>query len=219
MHAVPLSCSVAPPGPRGAPERLRPPHVDPGRGGGPGTGKTARTAGWNEPGARVVRGRGGGHADRPRPRPPHRRQRHRFSRSRCHSTYGEERFPVTEKPAVRLRIRDEPAVSWELALSEGEDARLLLDGHAYGFGTDSATGSVADAAAWETLSGKVRRHHEEQDDDACVSLGDGHIRAVDETTGSDLVTFCTGGDGTWPVWLGRSAAGDVVSVLVITSYL
>ncbi|CAL9610634.1 hypothetical protein SUDANB176_05622 [Streptomyces sp. enrichment culture] len=133
--------------------------------------------------------------------------------------YGGERFPVTEEPVVRLLVRDEPAVAWELALSGDEDPRLLLDGHAYGFGTDGAAGGFADAAAWKTLSGKVRRYYEEQDDGACESLGDGRIRAVDEATGSDLVSFCTGGDGTWPVWLGRSAAGELVSVVVITSYL
>ncbi|MEU1616859.1 DUF4241 domain-containing protein [Streptomyces sp. NPDC005722] len=133
--------------------------------------------------------------------------------------YGGERFPVTEEPAVRLVIREEPAVSWELALGEGEDPRLLLDGHAYGFGTDTATGGFADAGAWETLSGKVRRHYEEQDDVSCESIDEGHLRAVDETTGSDLVAFCTGGDGTWPVWLGRDAAGALVSVTVITAYL
>ncbi|SNS15107.1 DUF4241 domain-containing protein [Actinacidiphila glaucinigra] len=133
--------------------------------------------------------------------------------------YEGERFPVTDEPAVRLLIRDEPAVAWELALSEGDDPRLLLDGHAYGFGTDGASGSFADAAAWETLSEKVRRCFEEQDDDVCESVADGHIRAVDEATGGELVTFCTGGDGTWPVWLGRSAAGALVSVVVITAYL
>ncbi|WP_244302678.1 DUF4241 domain-containing protein [Streptomyces viridosporus] len=134
--------------------------------------------------------------------------------------YGGERFPVTEEPAVRLLIRDEPAVAWELALSEGEDPRLLLDGHAYGFGTDGAAGSFADAAAWDVLSDRVRHFSAEDDDDGgCESLGDGHVRAVDEATGSDLVSFCTGGDGTWPVWLGRSAAGELVSVVVITSYL
>ncbi|MFE4049469.1 DUF4241 domain-containing protein [Streptomyces sp. YIM B13518] len=106
-----------------------------------------------------------------------------------------------------------------MALSGGEDPRLLLDGHAYGFGTDGAAGAVADAAAWEALPGKVRRYDEERDDDACAFLGDGHLHTVDEATGSDLVSFHTGGDGTWPVRLGRSAAGDVVSVLVVTSYL
>ncbi|MFE0626404.1 DUF4241 domain-containing protein [Streptomyces sp. NPDC058864] len=133
--------------------------------------------------------------------------------------YEGERFPVTEEPAVRLRIRDEPAVAWELALSEGEDPRLLLDGHAYGFGTDTAAGGFADAAAWETLSAKVRRYYEEQGDVSCEPIGEGYLRAVDEATGSDLVSFCTGGDGTWPVWLGRDAAGALVSVVVVTSYV
>ncbi|WAZ19140.1 DUF4241 domain-containing protein [Streptomyces cinnabarinus] len=133
--------------------------------------------------------------------------------------YGGDRFPVTEEPAVRLRIRDEPAAAWELALSEGEDPRLLLDGHAYGFSTDGAAGSFADAAAWETLSAKVGRYYKEQDTDACESIGEGHLRATDEATGADLVSFYTGGDGTWPVWLGRSGSGELVSVVVITSYL
>ncbi|MEV0173233.1 DUF4241 domain-containing protein [Streptomyces sp. NPDC050803] len=133
--------------------------------------------------------------------------------------YGGKRFPVTEEPAVRLLIRNEPAVAWELALSEGEDPRLLLDGHAYGFGTDGAAGGFADAAAWETLSGKVRRYYEAQDRGACESIGDGYLRTVDEETGGHLVSFYTGGDGTWPVWLGRSATGELVSVVVITSYL
>ncbi|MFF2368873.1 hypothetical protein ACFVU0_40050 [Streptomyces sp. NPDC058122] len=37
--------------------------------------------------------------------------------------------------------------------------------------------------------------------------------------GGGLVLFCAGGDGTWPVWFGRSAAGEVVSVVVVRSYL
>ena len=43
--------------------------------------------------------------------------------------YGGERFPVTEEPVVRLLIADEPPVTWEMGLSEGDDPRLLLDGH------------------------------------------------------------------------------------------
>ncbi|MEU7417581.1 DUF4241 domain-containing protein [Streptomyces antibioticus] len=133
--------------------------------------------------------------------------------------YEGQRFPVTEKPSVRLLIRNEPAATWELALSEDEDPRLVLDGHAYGFDTDTASGGFADAAAWETLSEKVRRYYDQEDDDACESISDGYVRAVDEKTGSSLVSFYTGGDGTWPVWLGRSATGDLVSVVVITSHL
>ncbi|MFJ7961979.1 hypothetical protein [Streptomyces sp. NPDC096324] len=37
--------------------------------------------------------------------------------------------------------------------------------------------------------------------------------------GGGLVLFCTGGDGTWSVLFGRSAAGELVSVVVVRSYL
>ncbi|MFD4956567.1 DUF4241 domain-containing protein [Streptomyces sp. NPDC058451] len=109
--------------------------------------------------------------------------------------YGRDRFPLTEEPAVRLLIRDEPAVAWELALSEGEDSRLLLDGHAYGFSTDGAAGGFADAATWEMLSEKVGRYYEEQNDGACESISDGHIRAVAEAIESNLVSFHTRAKG------------------------
>ncbi|GGL86801.1 hypothetical protein GCM10010129_33250 [Streptomyces fumigatiscleroticus] len=128
-----------------------------------------------------------------------------------------ERFPVTEEPVVRLLIRDEPALTWTMALSERDDPRLLLDGHAYGFATDGAAGGFADASAWDTLSAKVRRYHEEDDDTAAEPISDGCLRVTDEETGSDLVSFCTEGDGTWPVWLGRSATGEPVAVAVVTS--
>ncbi|WP_107459278.1 DUF4241 domain-containing protein [Streptomyces colonosanans] len=130
-----------------------------------------------------------------------------------------ERFPVTEEPVVRLLIADEPAVTWEMGLSEGDDPRLLLDGHAYGFGTDVAAGGFADASGWRTLSAKIRRYYEESDESHAESVTDGCICVTDEETGGDLVTFSTEGDGTWPVWLGRSATGELVSVSVITSWV
>ncbi|MFD9459475.1 DUF4241 domain-containing protein [Streptomyces sp. NPDC060027] len=132
--------------------------------------------------------------------------------------YG-ERFPVTEEPLVRLLIAADPAVTWEMGLGEGEDPRLLLDGHAYGFGTDAATGGFADASGWKVLSGKIRRYYDEGDESAAEFVTDGCLRATDEETGGDLVSFCTGGDGTWPVWLGRSATGELVAVAVITSFV
>ncbi|MFE4962613.1 DUF4241 domain-containing protein [Streptomyces sp. NPDC056660] len=132
--------------------------------------------------------------------------------------YGEP-FPVTEEPLIRLLISDEPAVTWELGLGEGEDPRLLLDGHAYGFGTDAAQGSFADASGWDTLSATFRRHFDGDGDDGVEEVRSGTLRVADEKTGGDLVSFCTGGDGTWSVWLGRAASGDVVSAVVVTGRL
>ncbi|MET9730485.1 DUF4241 domain-containing protein [Streptomyces sp. NPDC006458] len=129
-----------------------------------------------------------------------------------------EHVAVEEPVAVRLLLSDEPVASWELALGADDDVRLLRDGSVYGFDTDGAAGSFADASGWEVLAGKARSHHEDGGDAAEV-IADGHIRATDEATDSDLVTFYTGGDGTHPVWLGRSQSGAPVGVAVVTDYL
>lgn len=133
--------------------------------------------------------------------------------------YHGEPFAVSEEPLIRLLISDEPAVTWELGLGEGEDPRLLLDGHAYGFGTDAAQGSFADASGWDTLAGTFRRYFDGDGDGGVEEVRTGTLRVADEKTGGDLVTFCTGGDGTWSVWLGRAASGDVVSIVVPTGWL
>ncbi|MCT9004710.1 hypothetical protein [Streptomyces rhizosphaerihabitans] len=72
---------------------------------------------------------------------------------------------------------------------------------------------------WKVLSGKIRRHYEEGDESATEFVTDGCLRATDVETGGDPVSFCTEGEGTWPVWLGRSVTGELVVVTVITSWL
>lgn len=129
-----------------------------------------------------------------------------------------EPVAAVEEPVVRLVVRDEPAVTWEMGLGADDDPRLLLDGQAYGFGTDGAAGCFADAAAWRVLSGKFQSYCKGRQVAGCEHLSDGCVRVTDETSGSDLVSFCTEGDGTWPVWLGRSADGEVAVVAVITSW-
>ncbi|MEU9150600.1 hypothetical protein AB0D59_08655 [Streptomyces sp. NPDC048417] len=56
-------------------------------------------------------------------------------------------------------------------------------------------------------------------DDGVEEVRTGTVRVADEKTGGDLVTFYTEGDGTWSVWLGRAASGDVVCVVVVTGRL
>jgi hypothetical protein len=135
------------------------------------------------------------------------------------SQYEDERFPVEEEVAVRLLLGEEPVVSWELALTEEDDLRLLREDEIFGFDTDRAAGSFADASGWKVLADRYQRYLVEQEDDAGETISDGYMRTTDEATDSDLVSFYTGGDGTYPVWLGRASTGKPVCVVVLISYL
>lgn len=133
--------------------------------------------------------------------------------------YEDQRFPVEEEVAIRLLIDGEPPVSWELALADGDDARLLREGEFFGFDTDSAAGCFADASEWDLLAGKYRRFLVDGHDDEGESIGEAYIRTSHEASGTDLVSFYTSGDGTFPVWLGRSGSGELVSVVVVRDFL
>ncbi|MEU3726434.1 DUF4241 domain-containing protein [Streptomyces sp. NPDC031705] len=121
--------------------------------------------------------------------------------------------------AVRLRIGDAPVAAWEMALGPGDDTLRLRAGEAFGFGTDAATGAFGDAGAWDELRDLLERarwrgspeHGRLSDSVAGMHLDGGSL-------GADLAVFCTGGDGVYPVWVGRSAAGEVVRVAVQTAF-
>ncbi|MFI6021115.1 DUF4241 domain-containing protein [Streptomyces sp. NPDC051287] len=135
------------------------------------------------------------------------------------SEYEDVRTAVKEEVAVRLLLAEEPAASWEPALAEGDDVRLLRENEIYGFDTDGAAGAFADASGWEGLADRYRRYLVEQEDDAGETVSDGYVRTTDQATGGDLVSFCTDGDGTHPVWLGRASTGKPVSVVVVVGRL
>ncbi|GGY06666.1 DUF4241 domain-containing protein [Streptomyces hiroshimensis] len=121
--------------------------------------------------------------------------------------------------AVRLRVSDEPAVRWEMGLGAGEDVRLLRDGHAYGFSTDTATGGFADAVAWPVLAGLFRQALQTNATGPAEQLSDGFLRTTDESLNADLMAFPTGGDGTYAVWVGRGRSGEVTAIVVQAGYL
>ncbi|MET9037732.1 DUF4241 domain-containing protein [Streptomyces mirabilis] len=135
------------------------------------------------------------------------------------SQYEDTRTPVKEEVAVRLLLGEEPVASWELAPAEEDDVRLLREDEIFGFDTDGASGAFADASGWEVLADRYQRYLVEQEDDAGETISDGYMRTTDEATDSDLVSFYTGGDGTYPVWLGRASTGKPVCVVVLISYL
>jgi hypothetical protein len=108
--------------------------------------------------------------------------------------------------AAKLVIRDEPAETcstetWEMALTPGQDPRLLGNGQFYGFGVDSGTGCFCDDSASADFA-KLIRH------DILAGAITGSI--TDPRSGTNLIGYESGwGDGSYPTWIGRAADGSV----------
>jgi hypothetical protein len=118
--------------------------------------------------------------------------------------------PVRRGAAAKLTIRDEPPVTWELALRPGEDPATLQSGEFFGFSVDSDKGCFLDASAVPAMSrftvtdspGDFKLFRELRED-AVTNV------VVDRELGLNAVLFACGmGDGIYPVWVGRTAAGD-----------
>ncbi|MFJ3980026.1 DUF4241 domain-containing protein [Streptomyces sp. NPDC090021] len=136
-----------------------------------------------------------------------------------HCEWRNAEVTTTARTAVRFLVSETPAAAWEMALGADDDPRLFVEEQIAGFDTDGATGCFADAGAWESLVALYERGliQGEPDLDGYEDLDDGSLfmqRTWDETSGGDLMAFATTGDGTYPVWVGRSAAGEVVAVVV-----
>ena len=123
---------------------------------------------------------------------------------------GRRRFD--EVAAARLVIRDAPAVSWRLALREGEDEAQLADdsdGSYYGYPVDGGNGSFGSPEVFDAIA------RNEATDDLAYIAGD--LERVDEVgvyadkvTGTNLVMFRSGGgDGCYATWVGYTADGTV----------
>ena len=103
--------------------------------------------------------------------------------------------------AVKVWVSDGPVDRWEMALRAGDDPRTLADGSFFGFGVDAGTGCFFDAAAASALARQTTE----------FTLGDEQSRElIDDAAGANLIAYRSGGgDGYYPVWIGRTAVGDV----------
>ncbi|WP_432079669.1 DUF4241 domain-containing protein [Streptomyces sp. YPW6] len=143
--------------------------------------------------------------------------RTRFS---YHCEWRDAEVTTTEATAVRLLVHETPAATWEMALGPDDDPRLFIEQQIAGFDTDGATGCFADAGAWEPLIALFERGliQGESDLEGYEDIDDGSMfvqRTRDEASGGELTAFATTGDGTYPVWVGRSEDGEVVGVVVL----
>ncbi|CAM5590663.1 DUF4241 domain-containing protein (plasmid) [Streptomyces viridifaciens] len=129
--------------------------------------------------------------------------------------------------ATRLRIRDEPVVTWELALGVGEDPALRAAGA--GFEAEESMGCFADATAWRPLTEPFRRHltdvaagfggpvpgrdTEDRFELVREDLCEGFFDLVrDEAHRADLLTFGVP-EGWGQVWEGRTHEGEVAVIV------
>ena len=107
---------------------------------------------------------------------------------------------------------------WELALRPGQDlrgapARRVLG--FYRFGVDSGAGAFLDLSALAGLSrlgapGPEMWQHRELDEVDLALLADQMVDVVvDRAADLNVVIFlCAMGGGGYPVWIGRTAAGE-----------
>lgn len=116
--------------------------------------------------------------------------------------------------AARLVIRDEPVVSWEMAVCEGQDVAELGDDDFFGYPVDGGTGGFVDAANITPLCGD-----DDYNDRLMTVLETGETDFAAGTLTDDegrpfLAVFSSGGgDGWYPTWVGRSADGEVACFL------
>ncbi|WP_328763814.1 MULTISPECIES: DUF4241 domain-containing protein [unclassified Streptomyces] len=117
--------------------------------------------------------------------------------------------PHRRVAAARLLITDRPVVSWELAVRDGQDLAELDDDGFFGYGVDAGAGSFYDAACDDSFpdcEGDVGPLW-----DAFEAAGHvAGVHLVDGENGHNLAAFSSGfGDGHYPTWIGRDAAGAV----------
>ncbi|MFE5918094.1 DUF4241 domain-containing protein [Streptomyces sp. NPDC056468] len=108
---------------------------------------------------------------------------------------------------ARILVSEEPTAAWELALRPGEDLRTLREGEFYGFGVDTGTGCFVDVVAAGTLAGG-------EDTVPDRDSADGIFTLDDPESGGNLIGYPSGmGDGSYPVWIGRDADGEITCLV------
>ncbi|MEV6104199.1 DUF4241 domain-containing protein [Streptomyces sp. NPDC051940] len=110
--------------------------------------------------------------------------------------------------AARVTFLDSPPREWEMALRPDEDLGLLGEGQFYGVGVDTGTAAFMDAT--RTVS------EDRLDEDLFIPLDSQFTVELPSTEREpNLIAFRAGqGDGSYPVWIGRTDDGQVGCVVV-----
>jgi Protein of unknown function (DUF4241) len=120
--------------------------------------------------------------------------------------------------AAKLTIHDEPLVAWELGLQPGQDPATLQPDELFGFVVDSGSGAFLDASAVAALYalGELGPDQDLHQDPELFRILPELRRervvnlVVEPASGLNVVIFrCGMGDGYYPTWVGRTAAGEL----------
>ncbi|MER7174922.1 DUF4241 domain-containing protein [Streptomyces mesophilus] len=127
-------------------------------------------------------------------------------------------FPVTlsilrtsrgaDVAAAKVTFLDLPPREWDMLLRPDEDLGLLGGGQFYGVGVDTGTAAFLDA---------TRTVDEDRLDEDVFLAVDGRftVELPGTETEPNLIAFRAGqGDGSYPVWIGRTDDGQVGCVVV-----
>jgi len=118
--------------------------------------------------------------------------------------------PHLRVAAARLVIRDEPTAAWELALQPGQDLAELTEDEFYGYGVDAGTGAFYDASVDGSFPECVADEGPLWDAFEQSKWAPGPHLITASDTGHNLIAFTSGwGDGAYPTFIGRTAAGEV----------
>ncbi|MEU8250032.1 DUF4241 domain-containing protein [Nonomuraea sp. NPDC048916] len=115
--------------------------------------------------------------------------------------------------AAKVVIKDEPVVSWEMALRSGQDPSKLGEEEFFRFSVDSGQGCFLDVTALPLLH-RLRngsRTELEAAREDVLRYGWAEITDSNATSELNVILFdCGMGDGVYPTWIGRSARGEAV---------
>jgi hypothetical protein len=116
----------------------------------------------------------------------------------------------TRVAAARLVVCDAGVESWEMALLAGLDMRILPDGGFFGFGVDGGQGCFYDASGAATLGSNGWLADLDLAGELDYNAAFFTAPVTDPESGANLIAFQSGwGDGSYPVWIGRTAGGEV----------
>ncbi|HEX8995390.1 MAG TPA: DUF4241 domain-containing protein [Ktedonobacterales bacterium] len=121
---------------------------------------------------------------------------------------------------VMVRLRDTPAVRWEMARLEGQDDVTLGEEEFFGYPVDAGVGCFMDAHAAVALD--ARYDSDESYDEALIDALEANRAdnwdyaniTIDEASGANLIMFASGwGDGVYASYWGYDAQGNLACLV------